>query len=245
MTFEQLQKVESLSKDRADLIIPAVEVFQTLYETVDATMFILSRKGLRDGIFYEQFGPIVFPSVLDESFFELAQDYEVNTNHVQHVLKLVIQLFEQMRTLSLFPLTGEDLVLLKRAAHVFYLGQYVDEEASSQHTFYLLANRTIDGLSHRDRVQLALVASFKNKTLFKQYIQPFHSWFTRAEQKKLRFLGALLKFAYSLNDTKRNIVERVQLELQGTQSSCIFFAVNRLKRKNIKRKNIKSMSKKC
>jgi exopolyphosphatase/guanosine-5'-triphosphate,3'-diphosphate pyrophosphatase len=100
-----------------------------------------------------------------------------------------------MRTISLFPLTGEDLVLLKRAAHVFYLGQYVDEEASSQHTFYLLANRTIDGLSHRDRVQLALVASFKNKTLFKQYIQPFHSWFTRAEQKKLRFLGALLKFA--------------------------------------------------
>jgi exopolyphosphatase/guanosine-5'-triphosphate,3'-diphosphate pyrophosphatase len=219
LTFEQLQKVEGLSKDRADLIIPAIEVFQTLYETVDAKKFILSRKGLRDGIFYEQFiqtlGTSIFPSVLEESFFELAQDYELNVDHVRHVTKLVIQLFEQIRNLSLFPLTGEDLVLLKRAAHVFYLGQYIDEEASSQHTFYILANRTIDGLSHRDRVKLALIASFKNKTVFKQYVKPFETWFSRVEQKQLRFLGALLKFAYSLNDTKRHIVQQIKIEIEN------------------------------
>jgi exopolyphosphatase / guanosine-5'-triphosphate,3'-diphosphate pyrophosphatase len=213
LTFEQIQKLEGLSKDRADIIIPAVEVFKILYQTVNATSFVLSRKGLRDGIFYEEFfGTPIFPNVLEESFFELAEDYDINLDNVRHVNKLLIQLVEQIRYLDLYSLTNEDIRDLKRAAYVFYLGQYIDEESSSQHTFYILANRTIDGLMHKERLKLALIASYKNKTVFKQYIEPFQNWFTRDEQKKLRFLGALLKFAYSLNETKRNIVRAVHLE---------------------------------
>jgi exopolyphosphatase / guanosine-5'-triphosphate,3'-diphosphate pyrophosphatase len=215
LTFEQIQKLEGLSKDRADIIIPAVEVFKALYETVNAKSFILSRKGLRDGIFYEdfvkQFGTPIFPSVLEESFFELAEDYDINLDNVRYINKLLIQLVEQIRFLKLYPLTNEDLRDLKRAAYVFYLGQYIDEESSSQHTFYILANRTIDGLMHKERLKLALIASYKNKTVFKQYIEPFQDWFTRDEQKKLRFLGALLRFTYSLNETKRNIVKAINL----------------------------------
>jgi exopolyphosphatase / guanosine-5'-triphosphate,3'-diphosphate pyrophosphatase len=213
LTFEQIQKLEGLSKDRADIIIPAVEVFKSLYETVNATSFVLSRKGLRDGIFYEEFfGTPILPDVLEKSFFELAEDYHIHLDHVRHVNKLLIQLVEQIRFLNLYPLTNDDIRDLQRATYVFYLGQYIDGESSSQHTFYILANRTIDGLMHKERLKLALIASYKNKTVFKQYIEPFQNWFTRDEQKKLRFLGALLKFAYSLNETKRNIVHAIHLE---------------------------------
>lgn len=219
LPFEEIQKLEGLSKDRADLIIPALEVFRVLYEIVDATSFVLSRKGLRDGIFYEEliqpFGTRVFPNVLQESFFELAQDYDIRLDDVQHVNHLIAQLVKQIRSLQLYSLTDEDVRDMKRAAHVFYLGQYIDEEASSQHTFYILANRTIDGLMHKDRVKLALIASYKNKPLFKQYIAPFGDWFTKEEQKHIRVLGALVKFAYSLNDTKRKIVKQIKLSEQN------------------------------
>jgi len=219
LTFEQIQKLEGLSKDRADIIIPAVEVFKVLYEVVAARSFILSKKGLRDGLFYEefnkQFGVPIFPNVLEESFFELAQDYGINLDNVRYVNKLLTQLVEQIRFLNLFPVTNSDICDLKRAAHVYYLGQYIDEESSSQHTFYILANRTIDGLSHRDRLKLALTASYKNKTVFKQYIEPFADWFSSEERKKLRFLGALLRFAFSLNATKRNIVQAINVSEQS------------------------------
>jgi exopolyphosphatase / guanosine-5'-triphosphate,3'-diphosphate pyrophosphatase len=215
LTFEEIQMLEGLSKDRADTIIPALEVFNVLYEATDATSFVLCRKGLRDGIFYEEllhpFGTPIFPSVLHESFFQLSQDYDIHLDHVQHVKQLVIQLVEQIRLLQLYPLTDEDLRNLIRAAHVYYLGKYIDEESSSQHTFYILANRTIDGLMHKERVILALIASYKNKTVFKQYIAPFQHWFTKEEQKKIRFLGALLKFVYSLNGTKRKVVRTIKL----------------------------------
>ncbi|WP_181555103.1 Ppx/GppA phosphatase family protein [Thermaerobacillus caldiproteolyticus] len=219
LAFEDIQKLEGLSKDRADTIIPALEVFRVLYEVVDAPVFVLSRKGLRDGIFYEEgmqpFGTPIFPSVLQESFFELAQDYDIDVHHVHYVNRLLTEFIEQIRRLDLYPLTDDDVRDVKWAAHVFYLGQYIDEESSSQHTFYILANRTIDGLMHKDRVKLALMASYKNRTVFKQYIEPFQHWFTKEEQRTIRFLGALLKFVYSLNETKRNIVQTVQLSKQN------------------------------
>lgn len=219
LSFEEIQKLESLSKDRADLIIPALEVFRVLYEMTDASSFVLSRKGLRDGIFYEEliqpFGTRLFPNVLQESFFELAQDYDIRLYDVQHVNQLLAQLVVQIRQLQLYPITEEDVRAMKQAAHVFYLGQYIDEEASSQHTFYILANRTIDGLMHKDRVKLALIASYKNKPLFKQYIAPFVDWFSKEEQRRIRFLGALVKFAHSLNDTKRKIVKKIHITQQN------------------------------
>src|SRR5690606_1479843 len=72
--FSELQRLEGLSKDRADIIIPAVEVFRYLMELIDTKQFALSRKGLRDGVFYEEttkdFDLSVFPNVVEESFHE-------------------------------------------------------------------------------------------------------------------------------------------------------------------------------
>ena len=49
-TVEQLEKVEGLSKDRADIIVPSLELFVKLCEYSQSYSFMFSRKGLRDGI---------------------------------------------------------------------------------------------------------------------------------------------------------------------------------------------------
>ena len=211
LSMKKIQKVEGLSKDRADIILPATEVFHSLYDTVQADGFILSRKGLRDGIFYEQLtkdmGTSVFPNVLEESIHELVSDYDLNIKHITHVQHLAHQLFHQLHAKGLGSLRKSDWLEVKRASYVFNLGDYIDSEASYQHTFYLLANRTIDGLMHMERLRLALLASFKNKTVFKQFLQPYKKWFLKDERKKLRLLGALLKFCYSLDSTRRHTVQ--------------------------------------
>lgn len=51
LSFIELQKMEGLAKDRADTIIPAVEVFHMLVNVIEAPAFILSKKGLREGVF--------------------------------------------------------------------------------------------------------------------------------------------------------------------------------------------------
>ncbi|MCP3026849.1 Ppx/GppA family phosphatase [Halobacillus sp. A5] len=227
LPMKKMQKVEGLSKDRADIILPAVEVFHTLYEAVQADGFILSRKGLRDGVFYEQLtqgmGTSLFPSVLEESIQELINDYELDMRQIQHVQHLAKELFSQFHERGIGSLTIDDWTEVKRASYVFNLGEYIDDEASAQHTFYLLANRTIDGLMHIDRLKLALMASFKNKTVFKQFISPYKSWFLKEERKHIRFLGAFLKFCYSLDSTRRGTVESLKVNAKGENLTITLF----------------------
>ncbi|UOQ48855.1 Ppx/GppA family phosphatase [Gracilibacillus caseinilyticus] len=215
---DKLSKVEGLSKDRADIIIPAIEVFHSLYQIIQADCFILSRKGLRDGVFFEQLskeiGSVLFPNVLEDSIQELITDYSLDTKQIVHVQYLTRKLFQYLKENSLIHLDKQDWKLLKRASYLCNLGEYIDAEASAQHTFYLLANRTIDGLMHKDRLRIALIASYKNKTIFKQFIRPYKTWFLKEERKKLRHLGAILKFSYCLDATRRQVVRDITFDHQ-------------------------------
>ncbi|WP_417900723.1 Ppx/GppA family phosphatase [Bacillus haimaensis] len=216
LSFDKLQKLEGLSKDRAELMLPALMVFDELVSITKASSFVLSRKGLREGIFFEGMkNPATKgTNVLTDSIDELAKDFEMNMENVKHVTGILICIVDELNRLKVLSVNVHERKELKRAANVFHLGEYIDAESSSQHTFYLLANRTIDGLMHKERLKLALMASFKNKTVFKQYANPFRNWFTEDELRALRLYGAMLKFCYSLNATKRNVVEKVEVTLE-------------------------------
>ncbi|MTH53108.1 exopolyphosphatase [Bacillus mangrovi] len=218
-TFEDLQRTDGLSKDRADLIIPAALVFEALCSEVKTNAFVMSRKGLRDGIFYEdlirEYGISAYPNVVEESFYEMASDFRIDMNHAISVTNLALEFVRLLEKNQLVSYTGKELIDLKRGAFVFNVGQYIDHESSSRHTFYLLANRTIDGMNHKDRLKTALVASYVGKSALKQYLEPVQEWFTKDEQRMIRTTGAVLKFVYSLNSTKRDIVKSLNMEVKG------------------------------
>ncbi|KIL47529.1 exopolyphosphatase [Jeotgalibacillus campisalis] len=216
-TIEELEKLDGLSSDRSDIIAPASQVFCQLFEITQATGFLFSRKGLRDGIVIKELmdkniTPLSKNEVFINSLKELSFDYSINPMDAEYMMKLSSDLYEQLCKIGELSYSEEDLLLLKRGAYLYYLGEYIDSESSSQHTFYLIANRSIDGVLHHDRIKLALIASFKNKSSLQQYLQPFSEWFTKEEHQTIRELGALLKFAYSLNGSKRRLIERVRIE---------------------------------
>ncbi|WP_379966796.1 exopolyphosphatase [Ectobacillus sp. sgz5001026] len=217
LSFPEMQKLDGLAKDRADTILPAVEVFQSLLTVTKSSSFIISRRGLREGIFYEvnakRYGLSYYPNVIEESFHMLAEKYAIDLNNVMYQIKTVTTLCDGLEKCNVVSFTSDELLSVRMAAKVYNIGVYIDEEASSQHTFYLLANKTIDGMMHKDKVKLALLASFKNKLSYKQYMESFDSWFSKEEQRKIRILGSLLQLAASLNVTKRNVVDQIHIEM--------------------------------
>lgn len=188
LSFIELQKMEGLAKDRADTIIPAVEVFHMLVNVIEAPAFILSKKGLREGVFYEELakdlGISYYPNVVEESLYLLSYEYEMDMEFVVQLIKQGTLICKQLEGVGLISMSEKDWEIFHQAAKVFNIGKYIDEEASRLHTFYLLANKTIDGMMHKDRVRLALIASYKSKMLFKQHLAPFEGWFDKSEQKK-------------------------------------------------------------
>ena len=49
-SYDQLKQLDGLSSDRADIIIPALEVFIALMAVTDSQVFQISKKGLREGL---------------------------------------------------------------------------------------------------------------------------------------------------------------------------------------------------
>ena len=52
---------------------------------------------------------------------------------------------------------------------------------------------------------------------FKQFVKPFKSWLTKKERKKLKLMGALLKFTYALDATKRQVIKDYELKVKRKQ----------------------------
>lgn len=214
LPFEELQGVAGLSKERSDIIIPAIEVFLSIYSIVNAPIFLLSQKGIRDGILYEQIKENHTiendHDVLQRIFYQIAMEYGIDLEKRKMVYDTTGLIFSSIRETGIADVKENDLNDLGCASYCYGIGEIIAKDSACAHTFYILANKNVDRLSHRDRIKIALLASYQSRTSFKNNIKPFKEWFTKNDREKLRFLGAILKLSYTLNNTKRAIVQDVR-----------------------------------
>lgn len=217
LSFDELKQLDGLSSDRADTIVLAMEVFTSLMDIVGTTRFLISKKGLREGLIINrvlQDNRTAFDkyNVFEETARRFAFEYGRTEKELATSSRLASQMYDEMCRLGYFERNEEDLTLITNAAKVFAIGEYIELDSSSQHTFYLLANQSIAGMTHKERVKLALLASYKNRDYFSRFAQPFVSWFSREDLRILRDFGAMLKFVHAFNVSKRNSVEKIELE---------------------------------
>lgn len=212
---EDLKKIDGLSSDRADIIVPALETFRVFMEVMQAKTFIYSKKGLREGV------------ILAHLIKQFPNDFNVHNvpaKAVQHLLgKFHIDEHKSLHLYDIFTAIHNKFVqwgyittlqteeLLRYAYQLFHIGKEIDQDAYSQHTFYLLTNLTMDGISDRDRLKIALLASFKNRDTFKQYKEPFQHMISHTESKQLRDIGALMRFVKGMDVLGRSHVKRVSI----------------------------------
>lgn len=216
LDFEQLKRLDGLSTDRADTIGPALEVFRTLVDVVDSKLFQVTSQGLREGVMIHKIlenDPNAFDkfNIIEHSSRKLAHEYGRQNEEINYLRRLTEQIYKECCQLGLFEYSERNLQLICKASQLFDIGSYIEMSSSSQHTFYLIANQSINGLPHLERVKLALLASFRNKDYFRRFSEPFDTWFSVDELRELKDLGAMLKFIYALNISKRLIVSSVQL----------------------------------
>lgn len=218
LSYAELQQLDGLSKDRVDTIIPAIEVLHMLSEYTKAPTFILSRFGLREGLLYGKWDLLEtsYSARMDENIRAIAQEYAVDLEKGNKRARIATMLIQRINELfqDEYKLEAEDFTFLRRNASIYLFGKNRKEEAAP-FTFYLLANRPIIGLSHKERVKYALVASYKSKGTFRDYIDPFRNWYTKDDRKKLCLLGAILIMSQCLIRTDRDIVENISISINA------------------------------
>ncbi len=213
---DDLDDIDGLSKDRSDIILPSTIVFKSLYDISRAQEFKFSRQGIREGLAMSMITrdyPAAFNKyhIFRDSLKELASDFQIDFEEGKKRQEITERLYHELERYDFISISRHEKYLMKNAAYIFYLGSFIDRDATSQHTYYLISNSNINGIVHRDRVKLALLASFKNKTLLKFFADE-SGWFNSEEMSILMKLGSILKFANALNISNTSIVEDLYLD---------------------------------
>lgn len=216
---KHLGKIEGLSKDRVDIFLPALIAIHELALHIEADQFVMSNYGLREGLVYEydlhEGNQRRVENVREESLFQLESDYKVNRDRMNYLGTLAKSLYRQLVSLDIIPERAADLRLLDSASRLLYCGQYINPDTRSNQTFYLLTNTDLKGMTHKDRLALALVSSYSSSKRMQQLLKPFKDWFSDKSIERFDLLGSLLKLADALDVTERRAVDSVELHIEN------------------------------
>ncbi len=214
LSITELKRLDGLSKDRADIILPGICILKTIADHVASSHYIISGSGLRDGLSYEMMYPKkpLFENVLEHSIHNLLLLYpSTPLTHLNQVNRISLQLFDHIHGLSKIP--NDHRSYLHVASLLYRIGISVNYYNYHLHTFYLILNSRIGGLTHREKLLCALIASYKSKTSCKKLYMDHRDILSLEDYHCAIYLGALLNVAISLDRSQTQPISSLSIKL--------------------------------
>lgn len=216
LPIEQLKKIDGMSKDRADITVPGLYMIQTLLNQMGAKQIIVSGSGLRDGIFYESLTPDK-PVLEDALEYSIRNLLELNpyaaVAHVEQVDRIVLKLWDHLAP-SIAGIPNRGRKYLHTAALLYRMGITIHYYNYQRHTFYMMLNARIGGLSHREIILCALIASYQSKNRCRRLAAPYKNILNEGDLLLAIELGTLLQLAIALDRSETQTVADVHVKVR-------------------------------
>lgn len=224
-TVEERKGIPGLSKERADIILGGIAAISKILEQIGAPGVRISGTGLREGIFYEylfkDWDEKIVENVTEHSVQNFMDLYQVRRYHAEHVAKLALSLFDQLKPLHGYGLWERKI--LRIAALLHDVGNVVSYYNHHKHTMYVLLNARLNGLSHREMVLVALIAASHGRIDLKFKLQQHADVLFPQDGILVRRLGVLIRMAENLDRTESGVVEDVvcTIKEKEVQIDCV------------------------
>ncbi|MBE3564075.1 MAG: Ppx/GppA family phosphatase [Hydrogenibacillus schlegelii] len=145
----------------------------------------------------------------------------LNRRHAHHTRRLIEEMLFGLEALGLYREPPERRRLLRAAALLHDAGQVVNIYDASSHAFYVIAHGPLYGVTHRERLLIALVASYKSPKHMRALMQPYAALIDEDDEAWVRLGGALLRLARVLDRARAGEVEDVAVCASGPQSDAV------------------------
>ncbi|WP_394838326.1 Ppx/GppA family phosphatase [Pendulispora rubella] len=203
MSPAERARTYGLRPDRADTIVPAAAIFLRIAESLGASTIVTPQVGLKDGILEELVDKhFQVWDVLREAenvlgaCMRLGQRFQFDEAHGAHVARLAARLFDDLH--DEHQLSDRDRLLMRAAALLHDVGDFVRYDGHHKHSYYLIQNSDIMGLTPDERAIIANVARYHRKS----GPDPSHPNFRDLDKEsrgKVRALAAMLRIADALD----------------------------------------------
>jgi exopolyphosphatase / guanosine-5'-triphosphate,3'-diphosphate pyrophosphatase len=221
MPVDKRKKVDGLSADRVDIIVPGLVILSTICQLTEASHYQVCASGLRDGLFYEILHANRNPPHLTDISHAsatnlLALNPYMNLSHVKQVQRIALTLFDAMNKGT--PDASDPWRrYLSIAALLYRIGISVHFHDFRQHTFYQIAFSRIDGLSHREIILCALIASFKTKSRARQLSLPYKDLLHETDLTMVYKLGVLLNAAIAMDRSETQPIQALSARIEPSE----------------------------
>jgi exopolyphosphatase/guanosine-5'-triphosphate,3'-diphosphate pyrophosphatase len=159
--------VPGIKPGRADIILGAALVLQSVVELGGFAGIEVTEAGLREGVFLGRMlldpeDPL-FPDVRRAAVRNLAVQYESDLAHVEHVALLALQMFDSLVDGGLFEPEPGERELLWAAAMLHDVGMTINYDDHHKHSRYLILSAELPGFDPRERALIAQMSRYHRK----------------------------------------------------------------------------------
>jgi exopolyphosphatase/guanosine-5'-triphosphate,3'-diphosphate pyrophosphatase len=203
-----------LRPDRADTIVPATAIFLRLAHVLKIQVIVAPGVGLAAGILEElvdKFFHVWDAAGEAERVLEvcarLGQRYHFDEAHARQVCRFATQLFDDLQRVHAFG--DRDRLLLRAAAMLHDIGDYVHYSGHHKHSQYLIQHADIMGLTPDERAIVANIARYHRKGP-PDPTHPAYRDLSKEARGKVRGLSAILRIADALDREHKQKIESVR-----------------------------------
>lgn len=226
--WEERKKIPGLSSERADIIVAGMAIIRELIEYTKASSIIVSGCGLREGLFFQYYGQHydgqeflqktgIIDDIVTHSTLNILRSFTPHdVDHSLYIAKLAKQIYKQWK--ELMP-EGERLKLILKVASLLHdLGKQINYYSHARHSAYMIINSNLYGLSHREQLLSAFIASYShgaNSKFIKQ--SPYLSLLKEGDREIIQKLSFPLAIAEALEESHERTIYSIQSHIRDRQ----------------------------
>ena len=197
--FKQRKKLDGMDPEVSDIIVGGSLIFKKIVNTVNCDKIKISGRGLREGLMYEYLKKnyTIDDDILDYSINGILTTLNANKNHAANVFKITTKLFNDLKPLH--KLSDEFYNIIKTSTFLHDCGISINYYSHHKHSFYIILNSYINGLSHKEILMSAAIAASHRFNSYQIALAPFSSIINQLDLKTIKLIGTLVKIAEGLD----------------------------------------------
>ena len=225
-TAGEREREFGIDRNRAEIIIAGAVILDAVAEVFGVREFVFSDYALREGLLVDTLRRRGLatgagdPAML--SVEQLARRCDDRPEHSRHVARLALRLFDQLR--DDLGVDSASRRLLEAAALLANVGVVVSHTRHHQHSYYVIRNSELVGLSDREIEIIAQVARYHRKSAPKSDHPEFAALPPR-DQHLVRALAGVLRIAIGLDRTLDGRVADVTVE-RGSETLVLRYSAD-------------------
>src|ERR1035437_5719039 len=171
LPLAERKKIPSINPDRADIIVAGAAIIEAIMQQFGIEEISVSHRELRDGLLveylsnFESFRELQKTPMRNRSILHLGRSCNFDEKHSETVASLALQLFDSAKQIGLHNLGETEKELLKHAATLHDVGDFLSFNDHQLHSHYIISNAELLGFDKKEIQVIANIARFHRKKL--------------------------------------------------------------------------------